>query len=41
MKAAGFTQVEANGEVVRAVKAQWQAAAAPLRRKKAEGSTVV
>ena len=39
LKASGFTQVEANGDEVRAVRAQWLAAAAPLRRKKVEVTT--
>jgi hypothetical protein len=38
LKASGFTQIEANGDEVRAVRAQRMAAAAPLRRKKVEAT---
>jgi hypothetical protein len=36
LKAAGFTQIESNETDVRAVRAQWQAAGALLKRKKPE-----
>ena len=36
LKLAGFTETEVNGGEVRAMKAKWQAAGAPLKRKQAE-----
>jgi hypothetical protein len=34
LKAAGFTQIESSESEVRAIRAQWQAAGALLKRKK-------